>query len=154
MLEFFMSILRLVLIAVCLFMLRAVSLDFFIVRRIAKAGGPNYLKNNLRKNNLENYIYFGFQNIIPRWLYLFNLGYTAVMAAVLLFMFIGLAFGMVWLMKFALWLFMYTAVVSLVSNLLYNIPPVRLVRKWCFFGLYGSALSGIILTVILWNICF
>lgn len=154
MLGFLLSILRLVFLAVCLFMLRAVSLDFFIIRRIARAGGPNYLKNNLRKNNLENYIYFGFQNVIPRWLYLFNLGYTALMAAIFFFMFIGRAFGIAWLIKFALWLLMYIAMVALVSNLLYNIPPVKLVRKWCFFGLYGSAAAGIILTLILWSICF
>lgn len=154
MLDFLFSILRLCALAVCLVALRAASLDQFIINRIFKTRGKDYLRNNLRKSNLENYVYLGFRNILPAWLYVFNLGFTALSGAIFIFMFIGFAFGAAWLIKFALWLFMYTALTALLTNLLYNIPPKNAVRKWGSVGLYGTAVITLPMTAILWSICF
>lgn len=154
MLGFLFSILRLAAFTVCLFVLRAVSLDYFIINRIFRTHGINYFRNNQRKSKFENYIYFGFKKVIPSWLYLFNLAYTAVALIAVLFMFIGLAFGVIFLIRTALWLFTYMAVIALATNLMYNLIDKKLVRKWCFFGLYGTAIIGIIVTIVLWSIFF
>ncbi len=154
MLDFLFSLLRLVALAGCLVLIRAASLSHFIKNRIFRTRGVDYFRNNQRKSALENYLFVGFKDILPRWLYIYNLGFTGLCAAVWLFMFIGFAFGAAWLIKTALWLFMYAALLALVLNLLYNIPDKKAVRKWCFFGLYGAAVANIVLTAILWSICF
>ncbi|MBE6689631.1 MAG: hypothetical protein E7588_10240 [Ruminococcaceae bacterium] len=154
MLDFLFEVLKLCALVMCLMALRAASLDQFIIHRIFKTRGRDYFRNNQRRNKLENYIYLGFKNVIPMWLYLFNLCFTAIGCAVVLFMFIGFAFGAAWLIKFALWLFMYLAIISLIANLLYNLVPKKLVRKWNSVGLYSCALVTLPITAIVWSICF
>lgn len=154
MLDFLFSILRLVALAGCLVLIRAVSLDYFIKKRIFRTRGVDYYRNNRRRKFLDNYLFVGFKNVLPDWLYLYNLGFTAFCAAVWLFMFLGFAFGAAWLVKIALWLFMYAALLAVILNLLYNLPERKLVLKWSFFGLYGALVANIPLTAILWSICF
>ena len=154
MLDFLISILWLIMLCGCLLLLRAAGVGQYVRNRILRIRGADYYRNNQRKSRLENYIFFSFRKDIPHWLYLFLLGFTALGALVVLIMFIGFAFGAVWLTITALWLFMYMALFTLITNLLYNIPNKKLVRKWSFFGLYGSAIATLPLTALLWTICF
>lgn len=154
MLDFLFAIIRLILLGGCLVLLRAASVGQFVRNRIFRTHGVDYYRNNQRKSGFENYLFIGFKNVIPGWLYIFNLGYTALCALIFLLMFIGFAFGAIWLKLLALWLFMYMALLTLITNLLYNIPDKKLVRRWCFFGLYGSVIITLALTAILWSICF
>ena len=85
---------------------------------------------------------------------LFNAQSWLGYALVVLMMLIGFAFGAVWLIITALWLFMYMSLFTLITNLLYDIPNKKSVRKWGFFGLYGSAIAALPLTALLWTICF
>lgn len=154
MLDFLFSLLRLIALAGCLVLIRAASLDHFIRNRIFKTRGVDYFRNNRRKSTLENYLFVGFKSVLPERLYIYNLCFTGLCAGIWLFMFLGFAFNATWLVKTALWLFMYAALLSLILNLLYNLPDRKLVRKWCFLGLYGATVVNIPLTAILWSICF
>ena len=154
MLDFLYSVFQLAALAVCLFFIRAVSLSRFIRSRIFRLRGKDYYFNNQRRNKLERYLFVGFENLMPQWLYWYNFSWTALSALIFVLMFIGYAFGLSGLCVFALALFMYQALLALVLTLLYYIPNKRLVRKWCFFGTAGATVLSIPLTVILWIICF
>ncbi|MBQ9940822.1 MAG: hypothetical protein IJO74_04715 [Clostridia bacterium] len=154
MLDFLISILQLFALAVCLILLRALTLSRFLRGRIFRLKGKDYYFNNCRKNTLEKYLFTGFEHLFPRWLYLYNLVWSAFGVLVFILMFIGFAFGASALCNFALALFMYQALLALILALLYYIPPRRLVRKWCFFGALGAAVAAIPVTAVVWNICF
>ena len=154
MLDFLISVLWLILLCGCLLLIRAAGVGRYVRTRILRERGIDYYRNNQRKSRLENYLFFGFHKDVPKWLYLFMLGFTALGALVVLMMFIGFAFGAVWLIITALWLFMYMALFTLITTLLYDIPNKKSVRKWGFFGLYGSAIAALPLTALLWTICF
>ena len=154
MLGFLYSVFQLAAFAFCLLLIREVSLSMFIRNRIFRLRGKDYYFNNKRRNSLESYLFVGFENLMPQWLYWYNFSWTAFSALIFLLMFIGYAFGLKGLCIFTLALFMYQALLCLVLSLLYYIPPRKLVRKWCFFGTFGATIITIPLTIILWNICF
>jgi len=154
MLDFLYSVFQLAALALCLFLIRGASLSVFIRNRIFRLRGKDYYFNNRRRSKLESYLFVGFENLMPAWLYWYNFSWTAFSALISLLMLIGYLFMLKGLCIFTLALFMYQVLLSLVLALLYYIPPKKLVRKWCFFGTFGATILNIPLTIILWNICF
>lgn len=154
MLGFLYSVFQLAALAFCLILIREVSLSMFIRNRIFRLRGKDYYLNNKRRSRLESYLFVGFENLMPQWLYWYNFAWTSFSAMIFLLMLIGYAFSLKGLCIFTLSLFMYQVLLCFVLSLLYYIPPKKLVRKWCFFGMFGATIFTIPLTIILWNICF